>query len=240
MPPLRAGRVIRSCSQAAFPERHRSYRGLPDRAFCLQRVRHQRAEAYTQQVKLLCSFPFVLWLELVGIWLPILYHSLYGFFIWARGDSNVSDYPWAGNWMYNLQRWTGAFTFAYIVWHTWHLRFSGVHCLPIRTRLSAKYSWSSRTLGHRVLRRGNLLRLLALRLWPVAVRRQVGHHHRRHRPGAVWLRLLAIGVMFMTVGAADHAFVPDYSAATLSSEKARRILCWRDGPGNARSIGNPN
>ena len=31
--------------------------------------------------------------------------------------------------MYNLQRWTGAFTFAYIVWHTWHLRFSGVHLL---------------------------------------------------------------------------------------------------------------
>ena len=86
-------------------------------------------EAYTQQVKLLSSFPFVVGLELVGIWLPILYHSLYGFFIWARGDSNVSEYPWAGNWMYNLQRWTGAFTFAYIVWHTWHLRFSGVHLL---------------------------------------------------------------------------------------------------------------
>ena len=29
-------------------------------------------EAYTQQVKLLSSFPFVVGLELVGIWLPIL------------------------------------------------------------------------------------------------------------------------------------------------------------------------
>ncbi len=86
-------------------------------------------DAYTQQVKLLSSFPFVVALELFGIWLPILYHSVYGFYIWGRGESNVSDYPWAGNWMYTMQRWTGAVTFAYIVWHTWHLRFSGVHLL---------------------------------------------------------------------------------------------------------------
>ena len=31
--------------------------------------------------------------------------------------------------MYTAQRWTGAITFFYIVWHTWHLRFSGTHLL---------------------------------------------------------------------------------------------------------------
>ena len=85
--------------------------------------------AYTNQVAFLSSFPFVVGLELFGIWLPILYHSLYGFYIWGRGESNVTDYPWAGNWMYSAQRWTGAVTFFYIVWHTWHLRFSGTHLL---------------------------------------------------------------------------------------------------------------
>jgi succinate dehydrogenase / fumarate reductase cytochrome b subunit len=85
--------------------------------------------AYTKQVELLSSFPFVFFLELFGIWLPILYHALYGFFIWYRGESNVGEYPWAGNWMYTAQRWTGGITFFYIVWHTWHLRFSGVHLL---------------------------------------------------------------------------------------------------------------
>ena len=137
-------------------------------------------EAYTQQVKLLSSFPFVVGLELFGIWLPILYHSLYGFFIWDRGDSNVSEYPWAGNWMYNLQRWTGAITFAYIVWHTWHLRFSGVHLL---THPGCGFRQGTggvcASLGDRVLCRGNLLRFLAFRLWPVAVRSEVGYHHRR-------------------------------------------------------------
>jgi succinate dehydrogenase / fumarate reductase cytochrome b subunit len=41
----------------------------------------------------------------------------------------VTEYPWSGNWLYTAQRWTGGIAFAYIVWHTWHLRFTGVHLL---------------------------------------------------------------------------------------------------------------
>ena len=85
--------------------------------------------AYTKQVELLSSFPFVVGLELFGIWLPILYHSLYGFYIWYRGEGNVGEYPWTGNWMYTAQRWTGAIAFFYMVWHTWTMRFTGVHLL---------------------------------------------------------------------------------------------------------------
>jgi len=86
-------------------------------------------EAYTKQVELLSGFPFVFFLELFGIWLPIAYHALYGFYVWYRGESNLSEYPWAGNWMYGAQRWTGAVAFFFMVWHTWHLRFTGVHLL---------------------------------------------------------------------------------------------------------------
>src|SRR5260370_1984 len=64
--------------------------------------------------------------EAFGIWLPITFHGLYGFYIWYRGETNVISYPWQGNWMYTLQRWTGAIIFAYIAWHVWHLRFTGV------------------------------------------------------------------------------------------------------------------
>ena len=85
--------------------------------------------AYTKQVELLSSFPFVVGLELFGIWLPILYHALYGFYIWYRGETNVGDYPWTGNRMYAAQRWTGGIAFFYMLYHTWHLRFSGVHLL---------------------------------------------------------------------------------------------------------------
>jgi succinate dehydrogenase / fumarate reductase, cytochrome b subunit len=85
--------------------------------------------AYANQVKFLTSLPFVPVLEIVGIYIPLLYHSLYGFYIWFRGQSNVSDYPWAGNFMYSAQRWTGAITFAYILWHTYTMRFTGIHLL---------------------------------------------------------------------------------------------------------------
>jgi len=83
--------------------------------------------AYADQVKFLTGLPFVLTLEILGIYLPILYHSLYGFYTWYRGDANVFDYPWAGNWMYMAQRWTGAVAFGYMLYHTWYMRFSGVH-----------------------------------------------------------------------------------------------------------------
>ena len=86
-------------------------------------------EAYHKQVELLSSFPFVVALELFGIWLPITYHALYGFYIWYRGEGNLGDYPWTGNWMYTAQRWTGGIAFIYILWHTYTMRFSGTHLL---------------------------------------------------------------------------------------------------------------
>ena len=63
--------------------------------------------AYGQQVKFLNSLPLVRVLEWVFIFLPILYHGVYGVYIWLRGKSNVVYYPWAGNWMYLMQRYTG-------------------------------------------------------------------------------------------------------------------------------------
>jgi succinate dehydrogenase / fumarate reductase cytochrome b subunit len=89
--------------------------------------------AYARQVGFLANLPLVFFLELFGIWLPILFHAGYGFYIWYRGEGNVSEYPWTGNWMYTAQRWTGGIAFAYIVWHTWTMRFTGtdLHENPI-------------------------------------------------------------------------------------------------------------
>jgi succinate dehydrogenase cytochrome b subunit len=85
--------------------------------------------AYNENVRFLTGLPFVFFLELFFIWLPIAFHGLYGIYIWWRGESNVADYPWAGNWMYLAQRWTGIVAFAYIGWHVWSMRFTGVHIL---------------------------------------------------------------------------------------------------------------
>ncbi|HWR35103.1 MAG TPA: succinate dehydrogenase [Clostridia bacterium] len=85
------------------------------------------ATAYALQVKFLSGLPFRVFLEVFGIFIPLLYHAFYGFYIWYRGEGNATEYPWAGNWFYTSQRWTGAIAFAYILYHTWVMRFSGVH-----------------------------------------------------------------------------------------------------------------
>jgi succinate dehydrogenase / fumarate reductase cytochrome b subunit len=83
--------------------------------------------AYGKQVEFLNSLPGVFFLELFFIWIPILYHGLYGIYIWYRGETNLVEYPWSGNWLYASQRWTGIIALIYMVQHTYHLRFTGVH-----------------------------------------------------------------------------------------------------------------
>lgn len=87
------------------------------------------AKAYNHQVAFLTNMPFVLALEICFIYVPILYHGLYGLWVWYRGETNVGAYPYLGNWMYTAQRWTGIVTFIYIGYHTYTMRFTGIHLL---------------------------------------------------------------------------------------------------------------
>lgn len=125
--PLRAGQ-----GTSFFLRRLHSLTGIiPIGAFLFEHILISNSTAmsgpaaYARQVSFLANLPLVFFLELFGIWLPIAYHGLYGFYIWYRGDANTAAYPWAGNWMYTLQRWTGGIAFIYIVWHTYTMRFTG-------------------------------------------------------------------------------------------------------------------
>src|SRR5580692_9292539 len=69
------------------------------------------------------TIPFRLAVEWLFIFLPMLYHGGYGVYIWIRGKSNVSAYPWVGNWLYTTQRYTGLIAFAYIAWHLYTQRW---------------------------------------------------------------------------------------------------------------------
>ena len=82
--------------------------------------------AYAAQVKFLNSLPLVRVLEWGFIFIPLAFHALYGVYIAVRGKSNVIYYPWAGNWMYTVQRWTGYIAFVYIIQHVLRQRFMGV------------------------------------------------------------------------------------------------------------------
>ncbi len=132
--PLRAGQGI-----SFFLRRLHSLTGIiPVGAFLFEHILISNSTAisgpaaYARQVTFLGSLPLVFFLELFFIWLPIAFHGLYGLYIWYRGDGNVAEYPWTGNWMYTLQRWTGGIAFAYIVWHVWTMRFAAIdlHAYP--------------------------------------------------------------------------------------------------------------
>jgi succinate dehydrogenase / fumarate reductase, cytochrome b subunit len=64
--------------------------------------------------------PIVEWLF---IFLPLLFHGCYGIYVWLRGKSNVSSYPWVKNWLYTFQRYTGLIAFVYIGWHLYTERW---------------------------------------------------------------------------------------------------------------------
>ena len=81
------------------------------------------AQKYNDVSQELQTIPFRPIVEWVAIFLPILFHGGYGIYIWLRGKSNVSDYPWVGNWLYTFQRYTGLIAFAYIAWHLYTERW---------------------------------------------------------------------------------------------------------------------
>ncbi|OFZ81898.1 MAG: hypothetical protein A2583_10755 [Bdellovibrionales bacterium RIFOXYD1_FULL_53_11] len=84
------------------------------------------AEAFNKAVDGLRSIPYVFFVEVCGIALPILYHALYGTVITLQGRPNNLRYRYPRNWMYLVQRVSGVFLIVYIIWHVWNTRIGFV------------------------------------------------------------------------------------------------------------------
>jgi succinate dehydrogenase / fumarate reductase cytochrome b subunit len=79
-------------------------------------------EAFSEQIEWLVSLPLVLILEIVGIWLPLLYHGVYGLFIAFQARHNTNNFGYFRNWMFRLQRITGVITLIFVAWHVFETR----------------------------------------------------------------------------------------------------------------------
>ena len=55
------------------------------------------------------------------IFIPILFHAIFGMVIIMGGLPNTRSYPYEANVRYTLQRATGVIAFFFIVWHVFHL-----------------------------------------------------------------------------------------------------------------------
>lgn len=84
----------------------------------------QGEEAYNKAVEFMGSLPFLIFLEIFVIYLPILYHAIYGLYIAFTAKNNVKRYGTFRNWMFVLQRITGVITLIFIAWHVWETRIA--------------------------------------------------------------------------------------------------------------------
>ncbi|MBX3294001.1 MAG: succinate dehydrogenase [Acidobacteria bacterium] len=79
--------------------------------------------SFVKAVKDIHDIPFLLLIEIFGIFLPLLFHSVYGVIISSESKTNVIGYGYARNWFYFFQRATGIFLFVFILFHLLHFRF---------------------------------------------------------------------------------------------------------------------
>lgn len=79
--------------------------------------------SFVKAVKEIHDIPFLLLIEIFGIFLPLLFHSVYGMIIATEARANPLSYGYARNWLYVFQRVTGVFLFFFILFHLLHFRF---------------------------------------------------------------------------------------------------------------------
>jgi succinate dehydrogenase / fumarate reductase cytochrome b subunit len=81
------------------------------------------AAHFNDAVKDLQSIPYILLVEIGGIFIPLIYHAVYGLVITVEARPNNLNYPYPRNWFYLIQRITGVILFFFITFHVLNFRF---------------------------------------------------------------------------------------------------------------------
>lgn len=81
-------------------------------------------ESFNKAANFMESLPYLKVLEIVLIFLPLLFHAIYGLYIAFTAKNNTSRYGFFRNWMFLLQRITGVITLIFLAWHVWETRIA--------------------------------------------------------------------------------------------------------------------
>jgi len=85
------------------------------------------AEHYNEEVvAALQGMNYLVLIEVVVIALPLLFHAGYGLVIIASGRAEPLGYPYARNWLYWLQRWSGVGLILFLLLHVGLTRIAGL------------------------------------------------------------------------------------------------------------------
>ncbi|WML30518.1 succinate dehydrogenase cytochrome b558 subunit [Neobacillus sp. OS1-32] len=101
-------------------------------------VNHQAtggAESFNRAANFMESLPFLHVLEILLIFLPLLYHAIYGLYIAFTGTVNTGKFGYFRNWMYLLQRITGVITLIFVAWHVWETRIAMMFGTPLNYQM---------------------------------------------------------------------------------------------------------
>ncbi len=91
------------------------------------------AADFNNAVKDLQSIPYILFVEIGGIFIPLIYHAVYGLVITIEARPNNLAYPYPRNWFYLIQRITGVILFFFITFHVLNFRFGLIPGLNTRS-----------------------------------------------------------------------------------------------------------
>jgi succinate dehydrogenase / fumarate reductase cytochrome b subunit len=78
---------------------------------------------FNHAVRDLQSIPYIIFVETIGIFIPLIYHAVYGLVITVEARPNNLAYPYPRNWFYLIQRITGIILFFFITFHVLNFRF---------------------------------------------------------------------------------------------------------------------
>jgi succinate dehydrogenase / fumarate reductase cytochrome b subunit len=101
------------------------------------------ARVFNEHVQDIHNMPYLLFIEILGIFVPLLYHSGYGVIISGEARVNVGHYGYARNWFYLLQRISGAFLFFFLIFHILNFRFGmipGLNTTPVAGHADLAFS----------------------------------------------------------------------------------------------------
>lgn len=83
----------------------------------LNSLRTVGAFQYQISIDVINNLPFLFLIEVGFIYIPLLFHSLVGFYITFNGRPNVLRYRHPRNFLYTLQRLSGAVVFLFLIYH---------------------------------------------------------------------------------------------------------------------------
>lgn len=105
------------------------------------------ANHFNDAVRDLQAIPYILLVEIGGIFIPLIYHAVYGLVITMEARPNNLNYPYARNWFYLIQRITGIILFFFITFHVLNFRFGmipGLNTISVAHRPDLAFDIVSR------------------------------------------------------------------------------------------------